>query len=98
MQLFIQIQLNLRELIVSSFIGYLRDTGLPRSLRKGSADLYTKQIIISFFFNKNSNGQRQQFEISRECACQIVKICSECPQFLILHDVVNPQGLVPNPL
>lgn len=42
---------------------------------------------------------RQQSGISRECASQIVKTCSECPQFLpVPHNGVNSRELVPNQL
>jgi hypothetical protein len=42
---------------------------------------------------------RQQFGISRKYACQIVKACSQCPQFLpVPHNGVNPRGLIPNQL
>ena len=42
---------------------------------------------------------RQQFGISRKCACQFIKTCLQCPQFLpVLHNGVNPWGLLPNQL
>ena len=45
------------------------------------------------------NSLRQQFGISRKYACQIVKACSQCPQFLpVPHNGVNPQGLISNQL
>jgi hypothetical protein len=41
--------------------------------------------------HQNSNSLRQQFGIFRECACQVVKTCSQCPQSLsIPHNGVNP--------
>lgn len=41
-------------------------------------------------YHQNSNNLRQQFGTSRKCARQIVKTCSECPQFLpVPHSAVN---------
>jgi hypothetical protein len=48
LQLFMQIQLNLRELTVPYFVGHLKaDTGLPGPLSDGNAtaDLYTRKVI-----------------------------------------------------
>jgi hypothetical protein len=48
LQLFMQIQLNLRERTVPYFVGHLKaHTGLPGTLSKGNvtADFYTRQII-----------------------------------------------------
>ena len=40
---------------------------------------------------------RQQFGISRKCACQFIKTCLQCPQFLpVLHNGVNPWEYIPN--
>ena len=40
---------------------------------------------------------RQQFGISRKCACQFIKTCLQCPQFLhVLHNGVNPWEHIPN--
>ena len=42
---------------------------------------------------------RQQFGISRKYGHQIVKTCSQCPQFLpVPHNGVNSQGLIANQL
>ena len=90
LQLFMQIQLNLRERTVLYFIGHLKaHTGLPGN---ATAELYTRKAIgltqeqlakqSHSLHHQNSNSLRQQFGISRECACQIVKTCSQCPQFL----------------
>ena len=49
--------------------------------------------------HQNSNNLRQQFGISRDCACQIVKTCPESPQFLpVPHNGASPRGLIPNQL
>ena len=99
-----QMQLNLRELTVPYFVGHLKaDTGLPGPLSDGNAtaDLYPRQIIgftqeqlaiqSHSLHHQNSNSLRQQFGIFRECACQVVKTCSQCPQSLsIPHNGVNP--------
>ena len=48
LQLFMQIQLNLRECTVPYFVGHLRThTGLPGLLSEGNAtaDLYTRKVI-----------------------------------------------------
>lgn len=103
MQLFLQIQLNLRECTVPYFVGHLRaHTGLPGPLSEGNAtaDLYTRKVIgltqeqlakqSHSLHHQNSNSLRQ-FGISRECAHQIIKTCPECPQFLpVPHNGVNP--------
>ena len=40
---------------------------------------------------------RQQFGISRKCACQFIKTCLQCPQFLpVPHNGVNPWEHIPN--
>jgi hypothetical protein len=107
-----QIQLNLRECTVPYLVGHLRThTGLPGPLSEGNAtaDLHTRKVIglpqeqfakqFHSLHHQNSNSLRQQFGISRECARQIVKTCSQCPQFLTVpHNGVNPQGLIPNQL
>ena len=112
LQLFMQIQLNLREHTVPYFVGHLRaHTGLPGPFSEGNAtaDLYTRKVIgltqeqlakqSHSLHHQNSNSLRQQFGISRECAHQIVKTCPECPQFLpVPHNGVNPRGLIPNQL
>ena len=37
--------------------------------------------------------------MSRKCAHQIVKTCSQCPQFLLVpHNGANPGELIPNQL
>jgi hypothetical protein len=73
-------------------------TGFLVPLGNAIADLYTRQIIgltgtisqtISFFKHQNSNSLRLQFGISRKVACQIIKTCPQCPQFLHV-------GLMPN--
>ena len=99
-----QIQLSLRERTVPYFVGHLRaHTGLPGPLSEGNAtaDLYTRKVIAltqeqlakqsHSLHHQNSNSLRQQFGISRECAHQIVKTCSQCPQFLpVACNGVNP--------
>jgi hypothetical protein len=71
--------------------------------------LYTRKVIgltqeqlakqSHSLHHQNSNSLRQQFGISRECAHQIVKTCSQCPQFLpVPHNGVNLRGLIPNQL
>jgi hypothetical protein len=42
---------------------------------------------------------RKQFGSFRECACQILKTCPQCTQFIPLpHNGVTPWGLIPNQL
>ena len=103
LQLFMQIQLNLRERTVPYFVGHLRaHTQLPGPLSEGSAteDLYTRKVVSltqeqlakqsHSFHHQNNNSLRQQIGISRECTCQIIKTCTECPQFLpVPHNGVN---------
>ena len=98
-----QIQLNLRERTVPYFVGHLRaHTQLPGPLSEGSAteDLYTRKVVSltqeqlakqsHSLHHQNSNSLRQQIGISRECTCQIIKTCTECPQFLpVPHNGVN---------
>ena len=112
LQLFMQIQLNLRERTVPYFVVHLRShNGLPGPLSEGkaTADLYTRKVIgltqeqlakqSHSLHHQNSNSLRQQFGISRECAHQIVQICPQCPQLLpVPHNDVNPRGLIPNQL
>ena len=62
---------------------------------------YTKIIghIIHSFHHQNNNSLGQQIGISRECTCQIIKTCTECPQFLpVPHNGVNTWGFIPNQL
>ena len=103
LQLFMQIQLNLRERTVPYFVGHLRaHTQLPGPLSEGSAkeDLYNRKVVSltqeqlakqsHSFHHQNNNSLRQQIGISRECTCQIIKTCTECPQFLpVPHNGVN---------
>jgi hypothetical protein len=103
LQLFMQIQLNLREQTVPYFIEHLKaHTGFPGLLFEGSAtpDLHTKSIIgftqeqlskdSQSLHHQNSNSLKQQFDISRKCACQIGKTCPECPHFFpVPHTGIN---------
>ena len=112
LQLFMQIQLNLRERTVPYFVGHLRaHTQLPGPLSEGSAteDLYTRKVVSltqeqlakqsHSFHHQNNNSLGQQIGISRECTCQIIKTCTECPQFLpVPHNGVNTWGFIPNQL
>lgn len=106
LQLFMQIQLNLRECTVPYFTGHLRaHAGLPRPLSEATqivceADYWpyreqsAKQSHSLHHHKSNSSGQ--QFGVSRECARQIVKTW---PPFLPFpHNGVNPQGLTPDQL
>jgi hypothetical protein len=86
LQLFMEIQLNLRERTVPNFVGHLKaHTGLPGPLSEGNAtaDLYTRKIICLIqeqlgkqshsLHHQKSNSLRHQFDISRKCTSQNYK-------------------------
>ena len=101
--LFQQIQEAIQHRKLPCFMGHIRaHSSLPGPLAECNAlaDELTKIIALSqielaqqlhAIHHENSSSLRKQFKLTREAACQIVKQCERCPQYLpVLHLEVNP--------